>query len=151
MQNDKINASEAAKNIAGATATSFTICVLCWTAFWLLPDWTGTGVIGIPKIVTAVWASLGTCLCMSAWGFACFSEAFAKKAGVPARCLAFSVVGFGIIAAWVFGSGWCPPEGFILFAIICAIALGAASIATIVGSKKSDAILNERLSDYKRS
>lgn len=151
MKNEKIEVGSALRNIAGATVTSFTICVLCWSVFWLLPDWDGTGAIGTLEVVSAVWVSLGICLCMSALGFVCFSEAFARRAGKLARYLVFAVLGYGVIAAWVFGSGWCPMEGFGLFTAICAAALAFAGVVTFVGMRKTDAALNRQLDDFKRS
>ena len=150
MQINKDSVWRAVAEIARATATSFTICVLCWSVFWLLPDWNGTGVIGSSEVVAAVWVSLGICVCMSVWGFACFSETFAKKASRSVRYLVFAVVGYGIISAWVLGSGWCPPEGFALFTIACVIVLVIVGIATGIGSKRSDALLNEHLDGFKR-
>lgn len=148
MQNEKIKASTAIKNIASATVLSFTICVLCWSVFWLLPD---AGNIASRDVVMAVWISLAICLCMSVLGFICFSEVFVKKASLVLRYLVFAIVGYCIITAWVFGAGWCPADGFGLFSIICIAVFIIVGVVRLVKVKKSDDILNKQLSNYKQN
>ncbi len=150
MQNEKIDGASAAKKIASATFTSFTICVLCWSVFWLLPDWDGTHLIETIDVVVAIWVSLGICLCMSCLGFACFSEVFAKKASMLARYLAFSVFGCLIIIAWVLGSGWCPMAGFPTLAVFCVAAFAIVGVIGLIKAKRSDAMLNKQLNDFKQ-
>ena len=150
MQNEKINGGSAAKRIATATFTSFTICVLCWSVFWLLPDWEDAGIIGTIDVVVAIWVSLGICLCMSFLGFACFSEVFAKKASMLARYLAFSVFGCLIIIAWVLGSGWCPMAGFPTLTFFCVATFAIIGIIRLINAKKSDEKLNRQLNDFKQ-
>lgn len=150
MKNEKIKIANAASGILQGTATSFTVCVLCWSVFWLMPVWQGAGVVSALDIAGAIWVSLGICLCMNICAFVCFSEALVKIVSLPVRCLAFSVAGYAIIAAWVFGSGWCPAEGFVTFTVICAAALLFACSVVLIQSKKANARLDEQLNRYKQ-
>ena len=151
MKNMTRENNGAARSIARATAVSFTICVLCWSTFELLPNWDGTGMISIFHVVSAVWVSLGICLCVSIWGYLCFSEVLVKKFSKLVRFLAFAVVGYGIIAAWVFGSGWCPIEGFWTFTIICIAAFAFAGAMNFISSARANARLQRQLEAYKDS
>ena len=151
MQNENINVHDAVKRIVSATFTSFTICVLCWSVFWLLPCWEAVGTINILSVVGAIWVSLGICVCVSVLGFVCFSELFAKKWGMTTRYVLFSVFGYAIIAVWVFGSGWCPPDGFVLFTIICVAVFALVGIARFTRAKKSDELLNKQLNNYRQN
>ena len=150
MKSEKIKAGNAVSNILKATATSFTICVLCWSVFWLVPIWQDVDMVSALDIAIVIWVSLGICLCMSMCGFVCFSEALVKRASLTVRCLAFAVVGYVIVTAWVFGSGWCPMEGFVTFTVICVIALLFACAVVLIQSKKANARLDEQLNRYKQ-
>ncbi len=131
------------------TALSFAITILCWSSFELVPDWTGTGTIAIAEVLRDVWVSLAICFCMTIWGFVCFSEKASLKASILVQILAFSVGGYFIIAAWVFGSGWCPPQGFVLFTIIAVIALVVAAIITYICASREDKKLEKKLNELK--
>lgn len=136
--------------LAGATTLSFTITIICWSLFELLPDWSGAGTIGTAEAVRDIWVSLAICLCMSLWGCACFSERAAVRFSKIARLLVFAIGGYAIIAGWVFGSGWCPPSGFALFTIICVAALVLACVVTFICMNAADKRLNERLDEFKK-
>ena len=151
MNNNKTTIGRDAISILGATTLSFTITIICWTLFGIMPDWSKTGTMAIDEVVNATWVSLAMCFCMSIWGYACFSEKFATKASMITRFATFSIVGYGIIAAWVFGSGWCPLEGLGTFSIICAIAFAISGIITYFCSKKTDKELQRKLENFKNN
>lgn len=150
MKSEKIKVGNATLSILKATTTSFTVCILCWSVFWLIPIWQSKGLVSALSVASAIWVSLGICLCMSICGFVCFSEALVKTASLPVRCLAFSVAGYTIITTWVFGSGWCPMNGFVTFTVICVLALLFACTAVLIQSKKANARLDEQLNRYKQ-
>ena len=149
MKDEKMKKGRALGAVAGAATLSFTITIICWSLFELLPDWSGAGAIATAEAVRDIWVSLAMCLCMSVWGFACFCERAAVRFPKAARIAAFGVGGYAIIAGWVFGSGWCPVEGFALFTAICVAALAASCIATFAASAAADKRLNERLGEFK--
>ena len=135
--------------LAGATTLSFTITIICWSLFELLPDWSGAGTIATGEAVRDIWVSLAICLCMSLWGCACFCEKAAVRFPKAARIIAFGIGGYAIIAGWVFGSGWCSMRGFALFTIICVAALAFSCIITFICMNAADKRLNERLGEFK--
>ncbi len=149
MNSTKTNLSKTINGIIAATTLAFTICMLCWSLFELLPDWSKTGTINTDEAVRDIWVGLAICLCMSIWGSICFSEKVAIKTPKIVRFLVFAVIGYGIITAWVFGSGWCPAEGFGLFSIICIAALALACIITFIVTAIEDRRLDAQLKNYK--
>ena len=149
MKKNNSTIARDAISILGATTLSFTITTICWTLFGIMPDWSKTGTMAIDEVVNATWVSLAMCFCMSIWGFACFSEKFSTKASMITRFATFSIVGYGIIAAWVFGSGWCPFEALGSFTIVCVIAFAFSGIITYFCTKSANKKLNAKLEDYK--
>ncbi len=149
LTNNKSETENAFSTIATCTAISFTICILCWMFFELYPNWTGTGVISTSEAVRDICVSLATCLCMSILGYVSFSEKFITKISLPLRFCGFALFGYGIISAWVFGSGWCPPQGFALFTIICVVAFAFSGLMIFISSKTKDKKLSQQLSAYK--
>ena len=141
--------SGAFHSIIIAAALSFTVSLICWSLFELFPNWGHTNLIAISEVVYAIWVDFAICVCMSVWGYVCFSEKFAVKASMVARFIVFAIVGYGIIAAWVFLSGWCPLNGFGLFTVICIIAFVFAGAITFIMSRVQDKKLNKQLSAYK--
>jgi hypothetical protein len=135
--------------IGVTTAIAFTICIICWMIFELNPNWDGTGVISIHDAVRDIIVSFGTCFCMSILGYVCFSEKFMTKIPLIGRYVGFVLVGYGIITGWVFDSGWCPPQGFKLFTIICAIAFAISGIMIFISTKIEDKKLQDQLGAYK--
>ncbi len=142
--------AKAVGSIALATVIAFTITILCWTIFGVMPNWNGTGMISVSEVVCATWVSLGICVCMSCLGFACFSEAFATKASMIARFAVFAVLGYGIIAAWVIGSGWCPIEALGTFTLACVLAFAFAGLSVYICSSMTDKKLQQQLDAYKK-
>ena len=145
-ENDN-NSGGAFSTIGVSTAIAFTICIICWMLFELNPNWDGTGVISIHDAVRDIIVSLGTCFCMSILGYICFSEKFMTKIPLIGRFVGFVLAGYGIIAGWVFGSGWCPPQGFKLFTIICAIAFAISGIMIFISTKFEDKRLQDQLAE----
>ena len=139
------------KSVLQAICFSFTLCILFWMLFGVLPNWDGTGVVSINEVVHAVWVSLAICVCMSIWGFAVYSHFFTKHLSLLARIIIFSVGGYALITAWVFGSGWCPPEGFTLYSVVCAGALLFAALIACAVAKSTDKKLNQHLEDYQKN
>lgn len=149
MNTNNTNKNKVFGGIATATAVSFTICVLCWSIFELLPNWTGTGTVNTNDAIRDIWVSLAICFCVSTWSFICFSEKAAVKVSKPFQFLVFTIVGYGIVTAWVFGSGWCPAEGFGLFSIICIAAFVCADLIALIVAAIANKQLNEKLNAYK--
>ena len=144
------SAGKSIGGIALTTCIGFTICVLCWTMFWLFPHiWQG-GVIEVMKVVSAVWTSLAICVCMSLLGFLCFSDSVIKRLSITARCIFFGVGGYAVIAGWVFGTGWCLIMGFSLFSLICITSLVISCVITVVATKAADRRLQAGLDSYRK-
>ena len=149
MNSENLSKGKLIMSLLGATAISFTITIICWSLFELLPDWSQVGTISKIEAVRDIWVSLGACFTISILAFVCFSDKFATKASMLARTLIFSLLGYATLLAWVFGSGWCPFKGLGLFTIICVIAFTISGIITYFCTKSANKKLNAKLEDYK--
>ena len=149
--NERESFGEALISIIRWGAVFFMVSIFYWLAFSIIPDYAGTGTISLMRMQRDILVYLGACFSLSTLGYICYSTRLMAKVPLILRILIFTVIGFGILTAFIIGSGMCPMSAFSSFAMSSAWAFIGVDIYIFMLFKRNDKMLQNNLKVYKNS